>query len=110
MRLPFEQQEKESDKAFAAFALYLSMGSQRSLAMVGQKLGKSVGLIERWSKRSNWPGRVQSHAQHLALVEREATEALTRGKAAEWLKRQEEHRDEEWALRGELIVAESLKA
>ena len=40
MPLEFEQRPKESDKAFAAFAMYLSMGSERSLAQVGKKLGK----------------------------------------------------------------------
>jgi hypothetical protein len=105
MPLEFEQQAKESDKAFAAFALYLSMGPERSLAAVEQKLGKSGALIARWSSRWRWTDRVSAHASHLATVEREATEALARGKSAQWLKRQEEHRDEEWALRGELIAA-----
>lgn len=30
---------------------------------------------------------------------------MTRVKSAQWLKRQEEHRDDEWALRGELVEA-----
>lgn len=105
MPLEFEQQEKESDKAFAAFAMYLSMGSERSLEAVRQKCGKSSRLIQRWSSRWRWTERVTAHTSHLATVEREATEALARGKSAQWLKRQEEHRDEEWALRGELIAA-----
>jgi hypothetical protein len=105
MKHEFEQRPGESDKAFAAFSLYLSMGPERSLAAVGRKLGKSEGLIERWSSKFDWPARVQAHGAHLAVIEREATEALTRGKAAQWLKRQEEHRDEEWALRGELVAA-----
>ena len=102
---PFEQQPKESAKAFAAFAEYLNQGPTRSLEAVGQKLGKSVSLIERWSSRWNWTERVLAHAEHLAIVEREATEALTRGKSAEWLTRREKHREEEWAWRGELIEA-----
>ena len=105
MALAFEQQTKESDKAFAAFAVYLSMGSERSLAMVGQRLGKSVGLVERWSKRFDWPGRVQSHAAHFAAVEREASEALARGKSAEWLKRQQELREREWTMHEKCIAA-----
>ena len=105
MALAFEQQSKESDKAFAAFALYLSMGSERSLATVGQKLGKSVGLVERWSKRFDWSGRVQAHAAHFATVEREATEAVARGKAAEWLKRQQELREREWTMHEKCIAA-----
>jgi hypothetical protein len=105
MPLEFEQQPKESGKAFAAFAMYLSMGSERSLAQVGQQLGKSVGLIERWSKRFDWGGRVQAHGAHFAAVEREATEAVARGKANEWLKRQQELREREWMMHEKCIAA-----
>ena len=61
MGLPFEQLPKESAKAFAAFSTYLNLGSERSLAAVGQKLGKSVGLLERWSAKFDWPARVGEH-------------------------------------------------
>ena len=43
----FEQQPKESAKAFAAFSVYLSLGPERSTREVGKKLGKSKGLMER---------------------------------------------------------------
>ena len=105
IRLLYEQQPNEPSKPFAAFKTYLEMGSERSLAAVGQKLGKSVGLIERWSRRFDWPARIVAHETHLAALEREATEALTRERAAGWVKRREDHREEEWALRGELIAA-----
>ena len=105
MPLMFEQQPRESARAFAAFAPYLGMGPQRSLVAVGRKLGKSGTVLERWSRRFDWQARVQAHAAHYAAVEREATEVLTRSKATQWVKRHEEHRDEEWALRGELIAA-----
>ena len=105
MTMKFEQLPRESNKAFAAFRTYLEMGPQRSLVAVGRKLGKSGALLERWSRRFDWRGRVQAHATHYAAIEREATEVLTRSKATQWVKRHEEHRDEEWALRGELIVA-----
>jgi hypothetical protein len=105
MPMEFEQLPKESDKAFAAFSLYLNMGPERSTKSVGKQLGKSAGLIERWCTKYDWPARVQAHAAHLALVERQATEAALRSKAAEWLARQSEHRDEEWRVRGELLEA-----
>ena len=105
MALEFEQQPKESGKAFAAFAMYLSMGSERSLAQVGKKLGKSEGLIERWSKRFDWGGRVQAHGAHFAAIEREAMEAVARGKATEWLKRQQELREREWMMHEKCIAA-----
>ena len=76
----FEQQPKESATAFAAFAEYLNLGPERSLASMGQKLGQSVSLMERWSARFDWPARAQAHEDRLARVEREATEALARGK------------------------------
>ena len=58
-----------------------------------------------WASRFDWTGRVAAHAEYLARVEREATEAVARGKSAEWLVRREKHREEEWAWRGELIEA-----
>lgn len=105
MPLPFEQLPKEGAKPFAAFAIYLSLGPERSLALVGQKLGKSGGLMERWSRKFDWPARVQAHAAHLAIVEREASEAMARGKSAEWLKRQTEVREREWRLHEKCIAA-----
>jgi hypothetical protein len=103
MALPFEQQPKESHKAFAAFSLYLSMGPQRSLADVAQKLAKSHTVIARWSAKFDWASRVQAYAAHMAIIEREAAEALMRAKGVDWVQMQHEHRAEEWKVRGELI-------
>lgn len=69
--LPFEQQERESEKAFAAFSIHLNMGPQRSLGAVASKLGKSKRLMEKWCKRHAWVGRVQAQSEYLASVERE---------------------------------------
>jgi hypothetical protein len=105
MNHAFEQQPRESAKAFAAFSVYLGLGAERSLAVVGQKLGKSVGLIERWSAKFDWPARVAAHAAHLAVVERGAIEATARGKAAEWEKRETQLRETEWAMHERAIAA-----
>ena len=105
MPMIFEQQPRESAKAFAAFSLYLSLGPQRSLTEVAQKLHKSVTMLGRWSSKFDWPARVAAHAAHLAVVERGAIEATARGKAAEWEKRETQLREQEWTLRGELIEA-----
>ena len=75
----FEKQDRESEKAFAAFSLYLSLGPQRSLAEVAHKLHKSVTMLGRWSAKFDWPARVAAHGAHLAIVEREAIEAAKRG-------------------------------
>ena len=94
----FEKHDRESDKAFAAFSLYLSLGPQRSLAEVAQKLHKSVTMVGRWSAKFDWPARVAAHGAHLAIVEREAIEAAARGKAAEWSSREQKLRETEWAM------------
>src|SRR5438094_443773 len=80
MALPFEQQSGESNKAFAAFSLYLSMGPQRSLGDVERKLGKSHTVISRWSAKWEWTARVAAYGAHMGMVEREAAEAMLRAK------------------------------
>lgn len=99
----FEQQPRESLKAFAAFRCYLDMGPQRSLALVASKLGKSKVLMERWSRRYDWIGRVAAHAAYTAQVERETIEALARERAIEWMKVHEDQRIQEWKRRSKLL-------
>ena len=104
MALAFEQQPKESDKAFAAFSLYLSQGPERSLAKVAKKLGRSKVLMEKWSSKFDWGARVVAYGAHMALVEREAAEAMTREKGVDWAKRYQELREAEWKERWDLVT------
>ena len=105
MPLIFEQQPRESNKAFAAFSLYLNIGAERSTAAVGKQLEKSQGLIERWAAKFDWRSRVAAHAAHLALVEREAIEVSARGNAAIWEKRETQLRETEWAMHERSMAA-----
>jgi len=102
--LVFDQQPRESDKAFAAFKTYLELGAERSLALVATKLGKSTTLMERWSRKFDWPARVQAHSAHLADIERKTAEAVAVQNGVDWAKRQEQHREDEWQTRSELIA------
>ena len=104
MPMIFEQQGRESHKAFAAFKAYLELGPQRSLATVADQVGKSKTMVERWSRRFDWPARVQAHAAHLATVEREAIEGMALEKAVEWHKLQEGVRREAWQEAEETIA------
>ncbi len=104
MALAFEQQRKESDKAFAAFSVYLSQGPARSLAKTAAKLGRSKVLMEKWSSKFEWPARVAAYNSHMALVEREAAEAMVREKGVDWAKRYQELREAEWRERWDLVV------
>ena len=105
MALLFEQQSRESNKAFAAFSLYLSLGPERSTAAVAAKLAKSQQLVRRWSAKFGWTERVAAYGTHLAIVEREAVEAAARGKAAEWESREQKLRETEWAMHERAIAA-----
>ena len=58
MTMIFEKQPLESERAFAAFSLYLSLGPQRGLREVARKLDKSLTVIGDWSKKFDWPARV----------------------------------------------------
>jgi len=104
MALAFEQLPKESDKAFVAFSLYLSQGPERSLAKVAKKLGRSKVLMEKWSSKFDWGARVVAYGAHMALVEREAAEAMTRVKGVDWAKRYQELREAEWQERWDLVT------
>jgi hypothetical protein len=57
---------RESSQAREAFDCYLSLGPQRSLAKVGQALGKSTTILERWSKAHAWQERIAAHEKKLA--------------------------------------------
>jgi len=105
MAMAFEQQPRESNKAFAAFSLYLSLGAERSTAAVATKLAKSEQLVRRWSAKFGWTERVAAYGAHLAIVEREAIEAAARSKGAEWASREQQLRETEWAMHERAIAA-----
>jgi len=105
MPLPFEQQPRESNKAFAAFRTYLELGPQRSLEAAARKLAKSLPLLKRWSAKFAWTDRVAAQGAHLALVERGAIEAVARAKGPQWEAREQKLRETEWAMHERAIAA-----
>lgn len=56
----WERQPEETAKAYEAFSIYRDMGAERSLAKVGQQLGKSKKQMEKWSKKYSWVDRVET--------------------------------------------------
>ena len=57
----WDRQSKETAVAYEAFCCYRDMGSARSGVKVGQELGKSKALLERWSSRWDWVFRCQQY-------------------------------------------------
>src|SRR4051794_27080326 len=62
---PWDRRPKESEEAYAAFLAYRDAGRRRSIAAVGQGVGKSGALLERWSSRWHWVERSLAWDNHL---------------------------------------------
>ncbi len=74
----WERQKGESPQAFEAFLIYLHLGPNRSLHMVGQRLGNSTGLMERWSSANHWVERCRAWDNNLQQEARRAAAAEVR--------------------------------
>jgi hypothetical protein len=61
----WEQLAGESRQAWEAFRAYRDMGDERSLDKVGEGLGKSRGLIGRWSAGMKWRERILAYEREL---------------------------------------------
>lgn len=72
---PWERQNGEGEKAFAAFVIYRDMGRERTVTAVAKQLSKSRQLVERWKERWNWQERVRAYDNEL---EKEAKAAAVK--------------------------------
>ncbi len=104
MSITYEQQPRESARAYAAFKTYLDMGPQRSLARVARHYGKSNTAMEKLSRKYGWPERVAARDAHLAELERQAIERLACEKAVEWWQLHEPARRQAWQEAEEAIA------
>ena len=61
---PYDRQDSDTDKSYAAFRRYLEMGPDRSLERVVSAVGKKSGysrVVARWSSRHNWVARARAY-------------------------------------------------
>jgi hypothetical protein len=108
---PFEQQPRESAKAFAAFTLYLGMGPSRSVTKVAAKLDAYRSVIQGWSQRYHWTRRVAAYHAHMAAIELKATESLVAARGNDLATMHESVRRQAWAEAEDLIaLAHEFKA
>lgn len=91
-RQPWERQLGEGWKAHDAFIAYRDLGLTRSLAAVGQKLGKSTTLMERWSARWNWAERVRLHDDYREAERQRAADQVVLESAIAEAEENEEQR------------------
>ena len=80
---PWEKQEHETSKAYAAFCAYRDMGTDRSLAkqaasvnseLRGDSLAAKVRQLTKWSSKYGWVVRVEAYDVYLESKERHENE------------------------------------
>jgi hypothetical protein len=84
--LPWEQQSRESAKAYAAFCAYRDLGPRRSLRAAAEKFyGRNTSAATRqcagWSSTFRWVKRAHAWDRHLDEEAREAQEQARRDMA-----------------------------
>lgn len=67
--VPLHRLPGETSKAFAALMAYAQMpAAERSTRRVADKLGKSVSLIQRWSRQHLWVRRTEQYDRHMQRI------------------------------------------
>lgn len=81
----WERQAGESSVAYEAFLIYRNMSHEtdgekekRRLASVAEKLGKSLKLMERWSRTWGWVERARAYDNELQRISMEETREAVR--------------------------------
>jgi hypothetical protein len=103
MAKEWDRLKGETGKAFTAFQRYLAHGAKRSTDTVAHELSKSSEMICRWCRKYDWVNRAAAYDGHYEIIRREAVEAVTKSMAMDWVKRQEQHRQDEWEYRNKLV-------
>ena len=118
MRKPWEQRDNETAKNYAAFRCYLSLEPQKRTHWEAFKLYTkqkdaelSKGYKSRqcapdyfvqWAVQNEWDARAKEFDLYQQGEFTEEIAKQTRKQARVWAKRQEQVREEEWALREKL--------
>lgn len=103
MTKPWEQQTKESAKAYEAAKLYFELGSDRSIDAVHKQIGKSSRFLAKWSSEHKWVERAKAFDMHQEKIRRAAAEKALVEETKKWEKRRIKIKDDAW------INAELLK-
>lgn len=97
--------DNERLERYEARTTYITMGADRSLSAVSQKLGKSVALMERWSSQDGWPKFAADYDQTVyTLAAQEAADAY-RAKLEKHREQAEQAGDALFTVAGQLIKA-----
>jgi len=88
----------ETPRAFSAFLAFFELGHSRSLSALADKLGEGLGTVKNWSSRYDWSARLQAFNSGLL-------QTRARDQAADWNRRLDLYREQEWEAAQKLIAA-----
>jgi hypothetical protein len=94
----------ESSESHAAFVIYRDIGENRSLEIVGQKCGKNVSLLGRWSRKHDWVARARAWDSFL----QRARDDVHLAHAVRWEERRMEAVEEAWTT-GEAVHKKAME-
>jgi DNA repair ATPase RecN len=97
--------DREHPARYEARTLYVTMGPDRSLEAVRQKLGKSKALMERWSTQDNWVEHAKKYDDQINFLTVHEAETKYRADLEAHRKRAGEASQALYAVAGQLIKA-----
>ena len=101
----FPRRPGETPRAFSAFTTYFQLGHARSLHAVADKLGENLGTVKNWSSKYDWSERLQAYHSGLLLEQAQEQALLQRQQIADWNRRLDQFREQEWEASQKLIAA-----
>jgi hypothetical protein len=69
---PWLQQPQEPKRAYLAFDLFRSLGADRTLRAVKEKISATRGTLKQWYEQFNWSERVRLYDNHVDRLRIEA--------------------------------------
>ena len=95
----------ETPRAFSAFITWFQLGHSRSLAAVAEQLGEKHDTVKFWSSKYRWSERINAFNSGVLQQQAELETAARCRQAADWSRRTDEYREQEWAVAQKLLLA-----
>lgn len=91
--ISFNRLPGETTKAYAAFRIFLKLGSERSVRKAARKRNKGVTVVAEWSSKYQWTERAAAFDEHVARIEQAAMDKQAQADAQKWADRLNAHRE-----------------
>ena len=103
--LSFPRLPGETPRAFSAFITWFQLGHSRCLAAVAEQLGEKHDTVKFWSSKYRWSDRINAFNSGVLQQQAEFEAAARCRQSADWSRRNDEYREQEWAVAQKLLLA-----